>query len=170
LTEIEVSLEKYAQGYNSLWEQVNKDNSVFPKGSVSIGTIGEYYAKKYLEEKYGDWAVEYGTVNQKSWDIKVSREKSQILFQVKSTSLFNVSRKLSKLQKGFDQLIVINLDGDFFPFQAYLFEEVENLFSKSSYPVLTTPNPDNKKQKGSKAFEQARNIYQEFFESLANNL
>ncbi|WP_298941385.1 hypothetical protein [uncultured Psychromonas sp.] len=170
MSEIEISLEKYVQGYNSLWNQVNKNNSEFPKGSVSIGTIGEYYAKKYLEEKYADSIVEYGRANEKSWDIKVKNGDSQVLFQVKSTSVFNSSRTLSKLNRGFDQLIVINLDRDFFPFQAYLFETVDHLFANTKSPALITPNPDNVRQTGSLAFKQAKNIHNDFFEILANKL
>lgn len=170
MTEIEKAQDEYAKGYNSLWSIVNKQDSEFPCGSISPGSIAEYYAKKYLEAKFPDCKVEYGKANERSWDIRVSSNNIDIRYQVKSNSLFNQSRTLSKLVKAFDQLIVISLDCDFFPYQAYLFETVDHLFANSSYPVLTVPNPDNDKQKGSKAFKQAINIHEEFFGNLSEKL
>ncbi|MDP2488756.1 hypothetical protein Q8W38_05400 [Vibrio splendidus] len=170
MTEVEKALGEYAKGYNSLWSIVNKQDSEFPSGSISPGSIAEYFAKKYLETKFPDCKVEYGKANERSWDIRVSSNNIDIRYQVKSNSLFNKSRTLSKLVKGFDQLIVISLDCDFFPYQAYLFETVDHLFTNSNYPVLTVPNPDNDKQTGSKAFKQAINIHEEFFGNLSEKL
>ena len=170
MTEIESALENYANGYNALWSVVNRPNSEFPQGGVSVGTIAEYYAKKYLEAKYLGWSVEYGKANERAWDIKVSRDTEVITFQVKSTSLFNESRTLSKLVKGFDQLIVISLDCMFFPYQAYLFENVDHLFERSNYPVFKVPNPDIPKQRGSDVFKTATNIHDEFFGNLSEKL
>ncbi|EHH1187241.1 hypothetical protein OTE47_004470 [Vibrio vulnificus] len=170
MTEVETALDEYAKGYNALWSIVNKSESEFPSGSISVGSIAEYFVKKHLEAKYPDCKVEYGKANERAWDIKVSSSSVEIKFQVKSNSLFNQSRKLSKLVKGFDQLIVISLDCNFFPYQAYLFENADCLFENSESPILTVPNPDTVKPTGSKVFKQAINIREEFFDNLADKL
>lgn len=168
--EVNAALNEYTKGYNSLWEVVNKHDGLFPSGSISSGTIAEFYAKTYLETKFPNCKVEYGSATERAWDIRVSSNNIDIRYQVKSNSLFSKSRRLSKLVKGFDQLIVISMDCSFFPYQAYLFDKVDDLFAKRSNPTLIVPNPDNAQQKGSKEFEQAINIHEEFFDSLADNL
>ncbi|EHY9871162.1 hypothetical protein K9517_004442 [Vibrio vulnificus] len=170
MTEVETALDEYAKGYNALWSIVNNSESEFPSGSISVGSIAEYFVKKHLEAKYPDCNVEYGKANERAWDIKVSSSSVEIKFQVKSNSLFNQSRKLSKLVKGFDQLIVISLDCNFFPYQAYLFENADCLFENSESPILTVPNPYIVKPTGSKVFKQAINIREEFFDNLADKL
>lgn len=170
-SEIDRALDAYGKACQSLWEQVHANPTAFPSGAVTSGTIAEYYAKKYLEMKYDDHDISFGNSNGKSWDIRVSRSYDKdILFQVKSISRYNKSRKLSPLVKGFDQLIVITLDYDYFPLQAFLFDDPSVLFGKDKVTALTVPSTDSKNQKGSKLFSRARNIHEEFFEHLANNL
>lgn len=171
-SEIDKALNAYTNGYHSLWKQVQANPTEFPSGAITSGTIAEYYAKKYLEKKYDGYDVSFGSPNEKSWDIRVSRPHDQdiIRFQIKSISRHSKSRKLSPLVRGFDQLIVITLDYDFFPLQAFLFDDQSVLFGKDRITVLTVPSTDSKNQKGSKLFSRARNIHEEFFEHLANNL
>ncbi|GAB3535728.1 MULTISPECIES: hypothetical protein [Vibrionaceae] len=165
------AIDDYANSYLKLWRIVQEENAHFPTCSISSGSIAEFYAKKYLEEKYPNSHISFGASNEKAWDIKVITESEEVvLFQVKSTSDYSKSRKLSPLTKGFDQLIVITLACDFFPCQAFLFTDPKVLFKNGSMPSLTVPNPDNKKQPGSKVFKSAINIHDEFFGNLADAL
>ena len=161
----------YGKAYSRLWEHVQENPDQFPSGSISVGTIAEYYAKKFLEEKHRGSRVSFGRANEKSWDIQVlSINGEKTLYQVKSISLFNKTRKLSPLVEGFDSLIVISMDCEFMPFQVYLFEDSKVLFGENKVTALTVPNPENKRQRGSEVFLSAKNIHHEFFELLSNKL
>jgi len=171
ISDIDKALDAYGKGYELLWEQVQKNPEQFPSCSLTTGIIAEYFAKKYLEEKYSDCSVVFGSSTEKAWDIMVRDENGKdVLFQVKSTSRYSKSRSVSPLVKGFDQLIVITLDYDFFPLQAFLFEDSALFFGKTKVKSLTVPCVDDKTRKGSKIFSQANNIHEEFFENLANKL
>ncbi|UPR34311.1 hypothetical protein ISX50_14740 [Vibrio cyclitrophicus] len=52
MTEVEKALDEYAKGYNSLWSIVNKQDSEFPSGSISPGSIAEYFAKSILKRSF----------------------------------------------------------------------------------------------------------------------
>ncbi|EGQ7810935.1 hypothetical protein I6Y99_005004 [Vibrio parahaemolyticus] len=108
------AIDGYADAYLKLWKAVQTESNHFPCGTISSGLIAEFYAKKYLEQKYPNAQIVFGSANEKSWDIKVTEQGKDILIQVKSTSGYSKSRKLSALKKGFDQLIVITLACDFF--------------------------------------------------------
>jgi len=169
--EIDKAINRYGEAYCKLWEQVRDNPNEFPSGVVSSGTIAEYWVKKYLEWKYNNSNVSFGLPTQKSWDIKVTyKDGKEVLYQVKSVSLFNKSRKLSPLVKGFDKLIVISLDCDFFPFQAYVFQDASVLNGEHNVQALVVPDPDNKRKRGSKVFSLAENIHSEFFGILGDNL
>lgn len=171
MDKIYTAIDDYAKSYLQLWRIIREENNHFPTCSISSGSIAEFYAKIYLEEKYPNSDVVFGASNEKAWDIKVTTEfEDEILFQVKSTSDYSKSRKVSPLTKGFDQLIVITLACDFFPCQAFLFTDPKVLFKNSSMPNLTVPNPDNKRQRGSEVFKTAINIHEEFFGILADVL
>lgn len=162
-TVIDKAIDGYGKAYLKLWEQVKANPHEFPSGVVSAGTIAEYYAKKYLENKYEGTDVSFGSPNEKAWDIRVTSSNGMnTLYQVKSISLFNKSRKLSPLVKGFDRLIVISMDCDFFPFQVYLFKDASVLFGENRVTALTVPNPDSGRETGSKVFSFAENIHEEF--------
>ena len=164
------AIDGYADAYLKLWKTVQLESNHFPCGAISSGLIAEFYAKKYLEQKYPNAQIAFGGANEKSWDIKVTEQGKDILVQVKSTSDYSKSRKLSPLKKGFDQLIVITLACDFFPCQAFLFEDPKVLLKNGYFPSLTVPNPSIPKQKGSDVFADAVNIHEEFFEHLSNAL
>jgi hypothetical protein len=169
--EVYSAIDEYAKSYSNLWTIVKNNPEEFPSGSISCGTVAEFYVKKYLEYKYPDSLVIFGCANEKAWDLKVQKKCGESrTFQVKSHSLFSNGRTLSKLTKGFDALIVISLDCDFFPYQAYIIDEPDSLFKNSSMPQLCVPNPDNPRQRGSSAFKNAKNIHSEFFDILSNVL
>lgn len=171
ISDIDKALDAFGNAYELLWEQVQANPEQFPSCALTSGTIAEYFAKKYLEEKYIDCLVVFGSSTEKAWDIKVCKKNGKdILFQVKSTSRYSKSRLLSPLVKGFDQLIVITLDYDFFPLQAFLFENASIFFGEKIINTLTVPCVDYKSRKGSTIFSQAKNIHEEFFENLANRL
>lgn len=56
-----------------------------------------------------------GEHTEKSWDIKVSGEKKETKYQVKTVSAFANYRKISPLHKGLDSLIVSYLNQDLAP-------------------------------------------------------
>ncbi len=170
-SDIDKALDAYGKAYELLWEQVQANPEQFPGCALTSGTIAEYFAKKYLEEKYTDCSVVFGRSTEKAWDIKVcDTNGGDILFQVKSTTRYSKNRSLSQLVKGFDQLIVITLDYDFFPLQVFLFEDASVFFGENKLTSLTVPCVDYKLRKGSKIFSQAKNIHEEFFENLASKL
>jgi len=170
-SDIDKALSAYGKASELLWVQVQENPNDFPSGAVTSGTIAEYFVKKYLEVKYSDHEVSFGGSNEKAWDIKVSKQNEKdILFQVKSTSRYSKSRRLSPLVKGFDQLIVVVLDYDFFPLKAFLFNDSTVFFGKTRITTLTAPSVDYKGRKGSEIFSKAMDIHEEFFGYLANRL
>jgi hypothetical protein len=171
ISEIDKALDAYGEAYELLWEQVQANPDQFPSCVLTPGTIAEYFAKKYLEEKYSNCSVMFGSSTEKAWDIKVcNNDGKDILLQVKSTTRYSKNRLITKIVKGFDQLIVITLDYDFFPLQAFLFEVASIFHGENRINTLTVPCVDHKSRKGSKVFSLARNIQEEFFEILANKL
>ena len=68
LSKIEKALDSYGKAYSLLWTEVQANPNEFPSGALSSGTIAEYYAKKFLDEKYSEYDVSFGKGNQKSWD------------------------------------------------------------------------------------------------------
>lgn len=167
------ALTAYEEAYHKLWTQIQNHPDEFPQGAISPGTIAEYYVKKYLEAKYPDSEVVFGSSNEKSWDIKVKKPNDDVIFyQVKSISGFNKTRKLSRLERGFDKLIVIDMDCTFFPTQAFMFEDTSVLFGKERITALTVPkqNSNSTRKNGSNLFKYANDISEDFFNILADKL
>ena len=115
--------------------------------------------------------ISFGGATEKGWDIQVSNEDGQIvLFQVKSITRYSRNRSLSRLVRGFDQLIVLTLDYDFFPMQVFLFEDSSVFFGESKQASYTVPCIDDTGKIGSKIFRDAKDISTDFFDCLSREL
>lgn len=142
--EIDESVALYANACAELWKQIKDNPSALPSGSIGCGSIAEHDAKKYLERVHKGAVISFGASNQKGWDIKVVTKNGEcIKYQVKSVSVFNKSRRTTKLVRGFDRLIVLSLGDLFVPDQAFLFKDVSAIWGASTTRclTLTVPNP-----------------------------
>lgn len=166
--EIDDAVFGYAKSYAKLWKQIRDNPSEFPSNAISCGSIAEHYAKKYLEFIHEGATVRFGTANEKAWDIEVvTVDKQTYKYQVKSVSLFNRSRTTTQLVKGFDRLIVLSLDCDFFPYRAYLFEDAVAFWASNKIKKLKIPDPSSRRRTGTAIFQSAKDIKDEFFDALA---
>lgn len=165
--EIDKAVFGYADAYYELWTKIQKHPSEFPRSAISCGTIAEHYAKKYLEKIHTDAVVKFGSGNEKSWDIEVTTQKGlSIKYQVKSSSIFNENRKITALVCGFDRLIIVFLDGRFFPTEVYLFNDASIFYHPKKISFLTIPDSNSPRKRGSNIFQFAIKINDPFFESL----
>ena len=165
--EIDAAIFAYGKGCASLWNLMQSYPSEFPQAVISCGTIAEYYTRIFLRSKHKKSDVIYGKANEKAWDIEVITEDGEkITYQVKSISFLNKGKVIKRLVKGFDKLIIVSLNFEFFPVQVYLFDDPSIFFSTSKIRTMTIPNPDNPRNNGSKVFQFAKNITDEFNEAL----
>lgn len=160
----------YGTAFRKLYEVAKKYPSEFPSGVIGPGLIAEYYIKKYLAAKYFNSDVKFGSATEKAWDIAVAHDNIIERYQVKSVSLFNKYRTLSPLVKGFDKLIVVLLDCDYWPYKVYMFDDGGIFFMKPNIRNLTVPDPDNNRRRGSKVFQHALDISNDFFDVMSNEL
>lgn len=165
--EIDKAVFGYADGYYEFWSKIQKFPSEFPRSAISCGTIAEHYAKKYLGKIHTDAVIKFGSGNEKGWDIEVTTQDGVSLkYQVKSSSIFNKNRKTTKLVFGFDRLIIMCLDGRFFPTEVYLFNDASILCHPKKVGYLTVPDSSTPRKRGSNIFQFAIKINNPFFESL----
>lgn len=165
--EIDRAVFEYSKAYAKLWKQIQENPCEFPSGAISCGSIAEHYTKKYLEAQNEGAAVRFGNSNEKAWDIEVlTSDKKAIKYQVKSVSHFSVARKTTELVKGFDRLIVLSLDCDFFPSHVYLFDDANIFLLPKKIKILTVPDPGFPRRRGSVVFQYAKDIKNDFFEAL----
>ena len=165
--EIDKAIFAYGKACASLWNLMQRHPSEFPQAVLSCGTIAEYYTRIFLRAKHQKADVIYGKANEKAWDIEVITEDGEkITYQVKSISFLNKGKVIKRLVKGFDKLIIVSLNFEFFPVQVYLFDDPSIFFSTSKIRTMTIPNPDNPRNNGSKVFQFAKNITDEFNEAL----
>lgn len=121
--EIQQLIKNYAKVY-SQFEKFQGDNktSILPIGDQKTGVIGEYYAKKYIENRFNDKTITYEKHGEE-YDLAYKNEKGKkIKVQVKVVSAHSKTRTISTLKlKGkdgralFDFLYLISLDSDFKP-------------------------------------------------------
>lgn len=154
----------YAKAYAKLWKVIQENPLKFPRNGISCGLIAEHYAKMYLEHMHQESSVRFGAANEKGWDIEVvTKNEGSIKYQVKSVSVFNKSRVTTELVRGFDKLIVLGLGDDFFPHQAYLFNDASIFWSKNKTKRLTLPD---QQKPGSAIFKLSENIKDDFDDAL----
>lgn len=164
--EIDRVVIEYARAYSELWKQVQLNQSEFPGAVISCGTVGEYYSRIYLRHRFPESAIRFGAPNERGWDIEVSASsESRIRFQVKVISTCRKTRVISALVTGFDQLIILCLDGMLFPIKAFLFEDSTVFRSPTRIRTLTVPD-STKARSGSGVFTQAKDISREFWDAL----
>lgn len=156
----------YADACANLWQQIQKSPSKFPGSVISCGTIGEYYSYMYLRFTFKDSIIHFGRANENGWDIAVEGSGGAVVkYQIKSVSCFNKARVASGIGRDFDKLLVLSLDGTFFPTNVYLFDDATVFWKTKRIRTLTVPNLSHGLP-GSKIFENAININDDFFDSL----
>lgn len=165
--EIDKAVFSYAKAHASLWSLMQSYPSEFPQAVLSCGTIAEYYTRMYLRAVHRNSSVAFGKGSEKAWDIEVlHKDGKKITYQVKAISCMNKGRVIKGLTQGFDNLIILSLDLNFFPTQVYLFDDPTLFFSQRRIRTMTIPDFNNPRQNGSKVFQFAKNITEEFNETL----
>jgi hypothetical protein len=160
--EVNDAIDAYGNALIKLKAMQSRADSLLPKGSINVGTIGEYYAFIWLKHQFPDALVTYGNATEKSWDIVVTLNNEKTLYQVKTVSLNSKSLRISRLQKGFDKLIVIILGEDYFPEDAYLLD------CDFVFTGIQTFSVPNRGQNGSSIFvSNGTQINFDLFDSIA---
>lgn len=157
------AIQNYADAYWNLRSLIDKHLDYLPRGLLSCCLIAEFYTKIYLEGIYPNSGVIYGSANEAGWDIVVRGNGQDIKYQVKSISTFSKSRGISNIKRGFDKLIIIALDGNFFPSEVLLFEDANQFWS---YGYRTLTFPANLAKPRNNLFKIALNIKEEFLMQL----
>ena len=157
----------FADAYARLWASARAHPLDFPQTAIGCGSIAEYYSLIYLRSKHSNISVSFSQSGAKGFDIEAKTETGEgIKYQIKSISPFNKARRLNALTRGFDRLIVLSLSEEFFPDQAYLFDDSSIFFSPGQCRTLTVPDGTRPHRTGSKVFAHAKNIINEFLTSL----
>lgn len=165
--ELDKAVFGFASAYARLWACARKYPQDFPQTVIGCGSIAEYYALMYLRREYEDASISFPCGNTKGFDIEVKMKNNQsIRYQVKSISPFNKSRQINTSTRGFDKLIILSLDENFFPVQAFIFEDPIVIFQERRNVNLTVPDGISLRRSGSKIFTQAKNILSDFIASL----
>jgi len=165
VVEVNDAIDAYGRALVKLRDMQSQSDSLLPRGSISVGTIGEYYAFIWLKHQFPKADVSYGSATEKSWDIAVTSGDSRTLYQVKTVSLNSKSLRISNLQKGFDKLVIIVLAEDYFPENAYL---LDSGFEFNGLQTFSVPYGS---KRGSPIFStNGKQINFDFFDSLAERL
>lgn len=115
----------FTKAHNELRDVIRQHPNVLPPGTITCGLFAEYYTRMYLDWKYDGAVIEYGRANERGWDLLLTIVGSTpTRYQVKAVSVYNDRRMVSAVGSDCDKLIVICLDGDFYPVRAYVFEDL----------------------------------------------
>jgi hypothetical protein len=163
------AISAFAKAHNDLWDILRYYSDHLPQGSITCGMIAEYYAKLYLDWKFDGATIQFGSANEKGWDLLLQIDNAEpIKYQVKAISAFNRYRRTSAIGGDCDRLIVTSLDSNFHPHSAYLIENVHVLSRSERNRPLVVPDPLSRRRTGSTIFrEYGLNITDEFLEALA---
>ncbi|HCM1391204.1 TPA: hypothetical protein N2940_004148 [Vibrio parahaemolyticus] len=166
--EVNQAVFKYGESIQKLKELQRTTTNLLPYGTITVGTIGEYYCFVALKHQFSDSTVKYGAATEKSWDIEVvDPANKSTKYQVKTVSLNSKSLSISNIKAGFDWLIVIVLSEDYFPEKIY---KIKPDFKFSYTQSFAIPDP-RKPKSGSKALEQyIEEMDSDFFNGLAERL
>lgn len=94
-------IKRYARVYSE-FEDFQKDNYFIPtNGDQKTGIIGEAFIYQYLIKK-GKKNLKFGSSSEKAWDIKDSDNK----YQVKTTSDYSKTQRISPIHNGWDYYIL----------------------------------------------------------------
>lgn len=132
-------IEKLIRDYSKIYrcfEKYQKD-SLLAGGDQKTGVIGEYYAKKYIEDNIKDYKDLKYAKNGEPCDIKYEIGKKEVKIQVKTVSYYSKTRTIAPLnmtEGAFDFLYLISLDENFKPNAFFIntFEEIENMLNKTT--------------------------------------
>ena len=164
------ALDEYSASYYKLKAIIDEHPKLFPSSVVSCGTFAEFYSIVYLRHVFPDADITFGHGSQKGWDIRVHLPNGQrVLYQVKSLSGFAKTRVIARPIRGFDILLVLVLDADFYLSTAYLFEGNETIKLLVGSSGLTVPDTGNPRRPGSVVFRMSRDISSEMHNALAEN-
>lgn len=166
--EVNQAIFTYGESIQKLKELQRMTSSLLPYGTITVGTIGEYYCFVALKHQFSDSTVKYGGATEKSWDIEVvDPANNSTKYQVKTVSLNSKKLSISKIKAGFDWLIVIVLSEDYFPEKIY---KIKPDFKFSCTQSFAIPDP-RKPKSGSKALLQhIEEMDSDFFNGLAERL
>lgn len=169
--EIDNALNSYSKAYYELKTIADQYPDLFPSSVISCGTIAEFYSMMYLRYIYPDGQARFGIGSQKGWDIQLTMpDRQSKLFQVRSTSAFAKSRKIARPSRGFDALLVLVLDADFYASHTYIFDGAEVVGRLLKGASLIVPDKAVMTRRGSAIFSEARDISQEMHEALSEQL
>lgn len=168
---IDEALNNFGKAYYELKSIIDKCPELFPSSVVSCGTIAEFYSILYLQHTFPAAQVTFGNGSQKGWDIRVALPNGvSQLYQVKSTSAFSKTRTISKPTRGFDVLVVTELDADFNPAAIYKFEGKSVISQLLGSGKLIVPDRNIASRRGSRVFQFATDISLDFFGVLSECL
>jgi hypothetical protein len=137
------TLTNYASAYKELETiQENKKFYFVPThGDQKTGLIGESFLYLYLERTDLYSSLAYGLTTQNGWDLKATKKDgSEEHIQIKTTSAFSNTRRISPIHKGWDKLYLISLSESFTPDAVWLFEDtlhIDTVCSKTC--TMRTP-------------------------------
>ena len=114
ISEIYRAIAAYATAYGRL-QGLQRRKGPIPPGDQKTGCIGEFYAYLYLQAKYPEAILSYGQHSEKGWDIKVVSPERTWRVQVKTVSEYALTRSISPIHCGWDELFVILLGKDLTP-------------------------------------------------------
>ncbi len=144
IDKIEKAIAKYAKAYNTL-EGLQKSEQdlpdrLIPIGDQKTGAIGEFYAVRYLKEKYPGAEVKLKPSSNHRIDIDVTVNGHTTTVQVKTVSHNSKTRTLSPLHGGYDELHLILLEKDFTVAHYWVTEN--EIIGQS----LRMPDPDRRRR------------------------
>lgn len=127
-SEIECAIEQYAKAYERLQDLQERESSI-PKGDQKTGSIGEYYAYRYLSSAFPDSELTYGSHSEKGWDIHVSGVDIKV--QVKTVSAYSKTRTISPIHSGWDVLHIVYVNKALRPEGFWIIEDSRLVSGKS---------------------------------------
>jgi hypothetical protein len=109
LQAVQSAIVRYASAYDEL-QRLQVGTKVIPTGDQKTGCIGEFYARLFLADRYPDGMIRFGGHSQSGWDIEVDGPDGIRRFQVKTVSAHSMTRRISRIAHGWDELLVVYLD------------------------------------------------------------
>ena len=130
----------YSKAYNTLeglqQSEAKLPDQLIPIGDQKTGSIGEFYAMRYLLAKNPGADVILKPASNHQIDIDVTVKDTTKTIQVKTVSRHSKTRTISPLHGGYDELHLILLDEDFIVDHYWITKDV--IIGQS----LRMPDPD----------------------------
>lgn len=133
-------IRRYAKVYAALLD-LQERSPLIPIGDQKTGSIGEFYVRLYLEERYRGARITFGGHSESGWDLEVSTAVRTWRVQVKTVSAFATMRRISPIKRGWEELHVIHLDRSFSPSGFWVIEDSTSMGSNDSLKNRCCPNP-----------------------------